>query len=141
MKFLTIPALAVALSLSAGTAMADHHKGHHGKDRMEHYFTKMDANKDGVVNKSEFTAKSVKMFNKMDANGDGMLTRAEAKEAKKAWHKKKGDKKHHKKGCKRHKANKDHDMHMKHNKPMDTGVSNAEIRGENAPTSTRVLKR
>jgi hypothetical protein len=140
MKFLTIPALAVALSLSAGTAMANHHEGHHGKDRMEHYFTKMDANKDGVVNKTEFTAKSVKMFNKMDANGDGMLTRAEAKEAKKEWRHKKGDKKHHKKGCKRHNVNKDRYEHMKR-MDRDAGVSDAAIRGENAPTTSRVLKR
>lgn len=143
MKFLTIPAMAVALSLSAGTALADHHKSG-GKDRMGHYFTKMDSNKDGVITRAEFTAKSNKMFDKLDMNNDGKVTREEAKQAKKKWSKgkKKWDKhkKHDgKKGHKYHGDKRQHDRtdYMR----RDSAAANTVVRGENAPRSSRVLQR
>lgn len=94
MKFLTIPAVAVVLSLSAAPVMAKHHDGDHHK-RGGHHFTKMDTNKDGVITRAEFTAKMNKMFDKMDANKDGKITKAEGKEAKKKWRKKHKDMKRH----------------------------------------------
>lgn len=133
MKFLTIPAVAVVLSLSAAPALANKHDGDHHK-RGGHHFTKMDTNKDGVITRAEFTAKTNKMFDKMDANKDGKITKAEGKAAKAEWRKKhkgmKGDWKkkkgmHHKRG----------DM------KRDDGMSNSMLRGENDMTRSRVIKR
>ncbi len=81
-KYLAIAAIAVCAS---GPAMADHDKN------ADHWFDKIDTDKNGVITKSEHTAFSENKFNKIDTNKDGTISREELrahKEAKKSgWNK------------------------------------------------------
>lgn len=91
MKLFQILGLAaLALTLSA-PAMAEHGGKHHGGKR-GHMFERADANKDGVLTRAEFRAKSDHMFAKLDLNKDGRITRAESDAAKAKWHQKRLDK-------------------------------------------------
>ena len=87
MKKLMMMAVAATV-LAAPAAMANQ------KDGM--WFSKVDANADGKVTKSEHEKASAEKFAKLDLNGDGSVTKAEAAEAKAKWkaeHEAKGDKK------------------------------------------------
>lgn len=89
MKKLTIPAIAMTVAMSAGVALADHHKGD-----WEEKFRAADTNGDGVVSREEFHAafpdKGEERFAKIDANGDGVIT-LEEKKAHKEQKKEKKD--------------------------------------------------
>lgn len=130
MKILTIPALAIALSVSAGAAYADHHEGH----KMRH---------DGPMTKAEFLKKAEERFDKMDADKDGTVTKDERKASmKKMWEK------HGKKGkmCDKHKKHKKRD-HAKSNSMNEQFKSDMRDeptptpKGENNVEAKRVLKR
>lgn len=133
MKYYTIPALAVALSLIAAPATANNYEGH--KRSGEYHFSKADANKDGVITRAEFNVVSDRMFSKLDMNKDGRITRAEAKEAKQQWKMKHKDMH----GKMRHMYHNDGHMHRYYRN--DAAVSDAVLHGENAPRSNRVLDR
>lgn len=89
-KFVLTAAMAVALGLTAGAVMAEHHEGggdsHHGKGHK--MMERIDTDGDGKVSKAEFDAKHAEKFAKMDANGDGFLTKDEMKSARSAMKKK-----------------------------------------------------
>ena len=101
---LALKTLTLAVILSAGTAMANHHEGgeHHNKmenhNKMEDYKKSADTNKDGKLTYDEYKMHNenrTKMkFEHMDANKDGTLDEAELK----AIH----DMGHGGKGCKHH---------------------------------------
>ena len=63
-----------------------------GKKGGDHYFEKVDTNKDGKISEEESLNLAREKFKAMDANSDGFVTKEEAKthhEAKKAEWKKK----------------------------------------------------
>ncbi|MFL6591838.1 MAG: hypothetical protein ACJ8GK_03915 [Luteimonas sp.] len=65
--------VAMVVALAAASTFA-HDKGMgDGHDMM----SRMDANHDGMVSKSEHDAYAQSMFDRMDANHDGMVSRAE----------------------------------------------------------------
>ncbi len=64
------PVLALGLTTAA---VADHHKGGHGK-------MSLDANGDGKLSLSEAQAMHMKKFENLDANGDGNITDAEMRQ-------------------------------------------------------------
>ncbi len=74
MRWLSIPTLtlALALQLFAGD----------GPNPVDDFFTRWDANKDGVVTKDE--CESSRLFGKNDKDGDGSITRAEVEAVWKA---------------------------------------------------------
>ena len=55
------------------------------KERHEKKWQESDANGDGAIDKSEFTAQAEKRFEKMDLNGDGKVTKEEKKAARDQW--------------------------------------------------------
>lgn len=116
MKKFTLTAAALMLSLSAGAAYANHHKGH---DK-------------GPMTKAEYMAKAEKRFNMMDANKDGTVTHDERKAAMKKMHEKWGKDKKQRKGgdYKRDKSRND-----------TRSESNVSPQGERKVDGSRVLKR
>jgi Ca2+-binding EF-hand superfamily protein len=53
--------------------------GHPGRAALaEHWFERMDANKDGQLTRQEAEAGTVRLFERLDGNKDGELTRVEA---------------------------------------------------------------
>lgn len=128
MKILTIPALAVALTLGAGAAYAGQHDGH----KMRH---------DAPVTKSEYMKKAEQRFDRMDANHDGTITKEERRATmKKMWekHGKKGKHKHKHKHHKRDHARSDMNERFKSDMRMESTFT---PQGENRMEDKRVLKR
>ena len=78
-KYVLTAAMAVALGMTSGMAMAEHHEGgdHKGGKMME----RIDTDGDGKISKAEFMAKHEEKFTQMDKNSDGFLTPEEIKEA------------------------------------------------------------
>ena len=58
------------LLISASSAFA------HG-DKAEHWFDRLDTNKDGIITQAEMEARGAERFAKIDANGDGMISAEE----------------------------------------------------------------
>jgi Ca2+-binding EF-hand superfamily protein len=67
MRWLTTPALTLALALAAFAG--------DGPNPVDDFFTRWDANKDGMVTKDE--CESSRLFSKNDRDADGSITRAE----------------------------------------------------------------
>lgn len=71
-----IISMAAALGVCAAMpALANMEKDMH--DKGDHYFMKMDTNKDGRISKGEHDTFARKMFGKTDTNNDNMLSREE----------------------------------------------------------------
>ncbi len=81
--------MAVAAACMSMPAMAKDmddsamHKNEMVEMKAKAKFAEMDANKDGMVSKSEHDAAGTKMFSDADANKDGSLSLDEVKDAKK----------------------------------------------------------
>ena len=95
---LALKTFTLAVVLSTGTAMANHHEGGEHQNKMEDYKTSADTNKDGKLTFDEYKMHNdnrTKMkFERMDANKDGTLDETELK----AVH----DMGHGGKGCEHH---------------------------------------
>lgn len=74
MRWLSIPSLALVLVLNVFAG--------DGPNPVDDFFTRWDANKDGVVTKDE--CESSRLFGKNDKDGDGSITRAEVEAVWKA---------------------------------------------------------
>jgi Ca2+-binding EF-hand superfamily protein len=93
MKKILITLLATGLAMGAMTDSVSAQKRGKGH-RLARLFAKLDANKDGKLEKSEVPAKLWARLSKADANNDGAVTmeelKAAAKKRKKGGKKKKG---------------------------------------------------
>lgn len=78
-KYVLTAAMALALGMTSGVAMAEHHEGGDHKGKM---MERVDTDGDGMISKAEFMAKHEEKFAKMDANNDGQLSKEEMKEAR-----------------------------------------------------------
>ena len=77
-KYVLTAAMAVALGLTSGAALAGHHEGDHKGGKM---MERVDTDGDGKVSAAEFMAKHQEKFTQMDKDGDGFLTKEEMKDA------------------------------------------------------------
>lgn len=79
MKKITATAVAVAMALSAGIALADKTEGD-----WEQKFNTMDTDTDGRISREEFTTagKEANEFDRIDANRDGYVSKDEKKNYK-----------------------------------------------------------
>lgn len=81
-KYVLSAAMAVALGLASGAAIAGHHEGgKHEGPRGEKMMERIDTDGDGVISKAEFMAKHEEKFTQMDTNGDGSLSKDEMEAA------------------------------------------------------------
>lgn len=80
MKRSLITAVAIAGLLGLGTiAVADHHKGPHGKmgEKFTQLLEKFDSNDDGMLDETERESARLAKFTEIDADGNGSLTEDE----------------------------------------------------------------
>lgn len=77
---------AAALVLAAGAAVSLPSLASGKAERMQAFFSKMDANGDGAIDQGELMQARTAMFERLDLDVDGFVTEAEADEARAKAH-------------------------------------------------------